>query len=364
MKTPISDYDYHLPEELIAHTPAKRRDWSRLMVVDRETGTISERHFKDVVEYLRPNDLLVVNNTKVIPATLAGKKVGGTARIEVLLIREVNQAAANVTWEALVKPGKRLKPGGQIIFKHGKDAKDAVLATVKEKKPGGVQVLDFSPKEAFSKLIKQKGKITLPPYINVGAKKGGKALSLLEHRYQTVYAQKEGATAAPTAGLHFTKPLLTKIKKMGVKIAEVTLHTGLGTFQPVYADFIEDHRLHQEWFEVSEKTAALINETKDKGGRVIAVGTTSVRTLETTGGQAGSGETALFITPGYKFKVVDVLITNFHTPKSTLLMLVSAFTQAKSHQEDAGRKLIFKAYELAKQKRFRFFSFGDAMLII
>ncbi len=327
MKT--SDFDYQVPEKLIAHHPAKKRDHSRLMVLHRKTQTIEHKHFYDIVNYLNKDDLLVLNNTKVIPARLLGIKEGGSAAIEVFLLN----GKENV-WKCLVKPGKRLKVGSRVIFGDGK-----LTGTVVEKLETGEQIIKFSSKSAIFKL----GKVPLPPYIRQNPK--------LANRYQTVYAEKEGASAAPTAGLHFTPQLLKKVK---AKKAYITLHTGLGTFQPVRTENIEDHPMHEEYFEISRDVAAKLALPNK---RVVAVGTTVVRALEslTTKAQRHKGSTNLFIRPGYKFKTVDAMITNFHWPRSTLIMLVSAF---------AGKDFIMRAYSEAIDKKYRFFSFGDAMLIM
>lgn len=333
MKT--SDFDYKLPESLIAHTPAKRRDHSRLLVLDRNKHSLQHKYFYDIIDYLKPGDLLVLNDTKVIPARLFGIKEGGGAKIEVLLVSQELKG----TWKCLVKPGKRLRVGSRVVFGKGK-----LVGTVLKKLETGEQIIRFDHKGNFWKIIAKLGKVPLPPYI----KKANKG-----DRYQTVYADKLGASAAPTAGLHFTDALLRKIKKKGIKITHITLHTGLGTFLPVRTENINDHKMHSEYFEIPVKTINAIKKAK----RVIAVGTTSVRALESTGKQANrlTGNTDLFIYPGYKFKVVDAMITNFHWPKSSLIMLVSAF---------AGKDFIMEAYWEAIKKKYRFFSFGDAMLIL
>ena len=375
MKT--EDFNYYLPPELIAHEPAHDRDHSRLMVLERKTKKLKHKHFYDVVDYLYPGDLLVLNDTKVIPANLVGKKVESGAKIAVLLIRswDLGVADENV-WLCLVKPGKKLKVGSKISFGEGE-----LVGEVVEKLEGGEQIIKFEAKGDFWATIYQLGQVPLPPYIKTRDSKLD-----TRSRYQTVYADKEGASAAPTAGLHFTPEILEKIKNKGVKIVYVTLHTGLGTFQPVRTDNIEDHLMHSEWFSVSVETIEAVKRAK----RVIAVGTTVVRTLETifasktevpafvktlTGNI--TGESDLFIYPGYKFKVVDALITNFHWPKSTLIMLVSAFAQravtnkfgfAKKSLADksafVGRDFIMKAYQEAIKEKYRFYSFGDAMLIL
>ncbi|MFH1825771.1 MAG: tRNA preQ1(34) S-adenosylmethionine ribosyltransferase-isomerase QueA [bacterium] len=334
MKT--SDFDFQFPKELIAHEPAKERDQSRLMVLDRGKQSIDHKHFYDILDYLNPGDLLVLNDTKVIPANLVGKKEDSEGKVEVLLVRETEEG-----WLCLVKPGKRLKVGSRVIFRAGE-----LVGMVRKKLASGEQIIQFEAKGDFWQAVHKLGELPLPPYIQ---NKQPEA----KVRYQTVYADKEGASAAPTAGLHFTPELLDKIKAKGIKIAYLTLHTGLGTFQPVRVDNIEDHPMHSEYFEIPEETVAAVG----KADRVIAVGTTSVRALETLTSKALrlKGETNLFIYPGYKFKVVDAMITNFHWPKSTLIMLVSAF---------AGRDFIMRAYREAIAQKYRFFSFGDAMLIV
>lgn len=328
----LSDFDYDLPQELIAQHPADKRDHSRLLVLDRKTGNIEHKIFNQITEYIRPDDLLVLNNTKVIPARLYGSKYGGGAKIEVLLDKKIDE---NV-WEALIRPAKRLDAGGVIEFAKG------FYAEVKEKLSDGKAILYFASIGGFDKALEEHGNTPLPPYIrsNEGVK-----------RYQTVYAEKPGATAAPTAGLHFTPELLKKIK---AKKAYVTLHTGYGTFAPVRVDNIEDHKMHSEEYEVEEEVIKAIKGIKVNMGRIIAVGTTSARLLESVS-KAGRGSTNIFIYPGYKFKIIDAMITNFHLPKSTLMMLVSAF---------AGTDLIKKAYNEAIREKYRFFSFGDAMLIL
>ncbi len=339
MKT--SDFDYQVPEELIAHQPAKKRDHSRLMVLHRDTQTIEHKHFYDIVNYLNKDDLLVLNNTKVIPARLLGVKEGGSAKIEVFLL-----SGQGNLWKCLVKPGKRLKVGSRVIFGNGK-----LTGTVIEKIETGEQVIEFSSKTEIFKL----GKIPLPPYIkNKQQKTNNKqyqnSKDSIFKRYQTVYAEKEGASAAPTAGLHFTPQLLKKVK---AKKAYITLHTGLGTFQPVRTENIEDHPMHEEYFEISRDVVAKLALPNK---RVVAVGTTVVRALETgSPGTRISGYSDLFIYPGYKFKTVDAMITNFHWPRSTLIMLVSAF---------AGKDFVMRAYKEAIAQKYRFFSFGDAMLIL
>ena len=338
----VKDYDYDLPEELIAQDPLEDRSSSRLMVLDRQTGDVEHKHFTDILEYLHPGDCLVINNTKVIPARLFGVKEDTQAKIEVLLLKRKE----NDIWETLVKPGKKAKPGTKIIFGEGLLTGE-VVDVVEE----GNRLIQFHYEGIFEEILDQLGEMPLPPYITHKLKD--------KNRYQTVYAKNEGSAAAPTAGLHFTPELLEKVKEKGVNIAHVTLHVGLGTFRPVKVDDVEKHHMHSEFYIVEEDQAKLINDTKKNGGRVISVGTTSCRTLESAAGEdgivkAGSGWTEIFIYPGYKFKAIDGLITNFHLPESTLLMLVSAL---------AGKEHIMAAYEEAVKERYRFFSFGDAMMI-
>lgn len=339
----VADFDYFLPEELIAQKPVYPRDISRLMVVDRKKGTIEHRVFKEVVGYLHPGDVLVLNNTRVLPARLFGIKKDSGARIEVVLLKRLSMSR----WEALVKPGKRVKPGTTIIFGDGELTAETVTMT-----ESGGRILHFSYQGVFEDILHRLGKMPLPPYI--------KSELDDQERYQTVYASREGSAAAPTAGLHFTTELLDKISSSGVQICHVLLHVGLGTFRPVKVSEIEEHKMHAEYYEIEEKSANIIQNAVAEGRRVIAVGTTSVRTLETVMQEHGkiiptSGWTDIFIYPGYEFKVVNGLITNFHLPKSTLLMLVSAFL---------GKDLTMKAYETAVKEKYRFFSFGDAMLIL
>jgi len=341
--TSINDYDYYLPPELIAQAPLPQRDASRLLVLNRKTGAISHRHFRDLGEYLNPGDCLVLNDTKVLPARLFGQKVGGEAEIEVVLLKQLNLT----DWEVLVRPGRRARVGTQLTFGNGE-----LTATVIGNTDAGGRVLRFQFEGQFLEILDRLGQMPLPPYI---------VEKLADKdRYQTVYARELGSAAAPTAGLHFTEELLQSLSQQGIRIARLTLHVGLGTFRPVHVDRVEEHRMHSEFYQVPDEAAALINQTRADGGRIIAVGTTSARTLETVGQAdgtvcAGSGWTDIFIYPGYKFKVVDGLVTNFHLPKSTLIMLVSAL---------AGREQILAAYEEAIRERYRFYSFGDAMLII
>ena len=338
----VKDFDYDLPEELIAQDPLEDRSSSRLMVLDKKTGEVSHHVFKEIVKYLRPGDCLVLNNTKVIPARLFGVKEGTMAKIEILLLKR----RQNDVWETLVKPGKKAKPGTKIIFGDG-----LLTGEVIDVVDDGNRLIQFSYEGIFEEILDKLGQMPLPPYITHQLKD--------KNRYQTVYAKHEGSAAAPTAGLHFTKELLQQVQDAGVKIAHVTLHVGLGTFRPVKVEDVTQHHMHSEFYVVEEDQAKLINDTKAAGGRVIAVGTTSCRTLESATGEdgilkAGSGWTEIFIYPGYCFKMIDGLITNFHLPESTLVMLVSAL---------AGKEHIMAAYEEAVREKYRFFSFGDAMMI-
>ena len=340
MKT--SDFYYDLPEELIAQDPLEDRSGSRLLFLDKETGKTEHHIFRDVIDYLNPGDCLVINDTKVIPARLIGEKEGTGAKIEVLLLKR----GENDVWETLVKPGKKAKPGTRISFGEG-----LLVGEVVDVVEEGNRLIHFEYKGIFEEILDQLGQMPLPPYITHQLED--------RSRYNTVYAAHEGSAAAPTAGLHFTPKLLKEIQEKGVDIARVTLHVGLGTFRPVKVEDVTQHHMHSEFYVVEEDQAKLINDTKAAGGRVIAVGTTSCRTLESATGEdgilkAGSGWTEIFIYPGYKFKVMDGLITNFHLPESTLVMLVSAF---------AGRDHVLKAYEEAVKEKYRFFSFGDAMFI-
>jgi S-adenosylmethionine:tRNA ribosyltransferase-isomerase len=340
-----SDFDYDLPERLIAQRPADKRDASRLMVVHRKTGKIEHKKFSDIPGYIDPNDLLVLNNTKVIPARLNGTKYGGGAEIEVLLDKKIGDNL----WEALVRPAKRLNIGNVIEFG------DGFFAEVKDKLNDGRALLYFAGIKGFDSELEKHGSMPLPPYIEAG----DNISSDLYKRYQTVYAKNPGATAAPTAGLHFTNDLLEKIK---ADKAYVTLHTGYGTFAPVRVENVADHKMHSEEFEITRGAIDKINAAKANGGRVIAVGTTSARLLESAD-SPGKGTTDMFIYPGYKFKVTDALITNFHLPRSTLLMLVSAFAAGADGSGSSGVDLIRTAYKEAIKGQYRFFSFGDAMLI-
>ncbi|MBR3220260.1 tRNA preQ1(34) S-adenosylmethionine ribosyltransferase-isomerase QueA [Candidatus Saccharibacteria bacterium] len=344
MKT--SDFDYNLPEELIAQTPLKQRDASKLLVVDRENQTITDKHFYDIIDYLNPGDALVLNETKVLPARIFGERPDTKGKVEVLLLKDLG----NDTWECLTRPQKRLKNAKEIIFKDESD-KTLLTATIEKILPDGITHLRFSYQGIFLERLEELGTMPLPPYIHEKLKD--------QSRYQTVYAKNLGSAAAPTAGLHFTPELLKKCEEKGIKIIKITLNVGLGTFRPVQVEDIKDHHMHTESYEVSAEAAKKINEVKKSGGRVVAVGTTTVRTLESVASKYGkiaadSGETDIFIYPGYKFKAIDGMITNFHLPKSTLLMLVTAF----------GGKIIKDAYAHAVDEKYRFFSFGDAMLII
>ena len=343
MKT--KDFFYELPKELIAQDPLEDRASSRLLILNRESGELEHRSFRDVVDYLRPGDCLVLNNTKVIPARLIGVKEDTGAAVEVLLLSRV-QGREGV-WETLVRPGKKLKLGSRVSFGDGL-LRGEIIDIVQD----GNRYVHFSYDGVFEEILDQLGQMPLPPYITHALQD--------KSMYNTVYAKFDGSAAAPTAGLHFTEELLSRIREMGVNIAELTLHVGLGTFRPVKVEEITEHHMHSEHCMIREETAALINETHQKGGRVIAVGTTSCRTLESMAGEDGmvrSGEmdTSIFIYPGYHFKVMDALITNFHLPESTLVMLVSAF---------AGREKIMEAYQEAIRENYRFFSFGDAMMIL
>ena len=336
------DFYYDLPEELIAQTPLADRAASRLMVLDRETGQLQHRHFYDIVEYLNPGDCLVLNNSRVLPARLLGCRLPTKGSVEVLLLKDKGDGV----WECLTKPGRKTPPGTQLSFGDG-----ALTATVVDALEDGNKLVQFHYTGIFLEVLERLGKMPLPPYIKEELQDS--------ERYQTVYSKINGSAAAPTAGLHFTKELLARIEAKGVKLAYVTLHVGLGTFRPVKADEVTEHHMHSEFCMISQKTADMINETKRTGGRVICVGTTSCRTLESLAREDGtfaesSAWTEIFIYPGYRFKAMDGLITNFHLPESTLVMLVSAF---------AGREYILHAYEEAVRQRYRFFSFGDAMFI-
>ena len=337
----VSDFKYELPEELIAQTPIEKRDESRLMVLHREGKTIEHKKFKNIIEYLEPGDVLVRNNTKVIPARIYGKKETG-ANVEFLLLNNIE----GDIWESIVRPGNKLHVGTKVIFENG-----LLEAEILEVMPGGTRKVQFKYKGIFNEILDKIGLMPLPPYIHEELKD--------KDRYQTVYAKYEGSAAAPTAGLHFTDELLSKIEKKGINIANVTLHVGIGTFRPVKEETVEKHQMHSEHYYIKQEDAEKINRAKQNGKRVIAVGTTSCRVLETIADENGhveatEGDTKIFIYPGYKFKILDGLITNFHLPESTLLMLVSSL---------AGKDFIMNAYEEAVKKKYRFFSFGDAMAI-
>ena len=376
----VKDFYYDLPEELIAQDPLEKRDESRFMVIHRDTGEIEHRKFHDIIEYLNPGDCLVINDTKVIPARLLGEKEETGAAIEVLLLKDASERYAELAksekntriWECLVKPGKKMKPGARAVFGKDEATGEALLsAEVIDTVEEGNRIIRFEYDGIWEEVLDKLGEMPLPPYITHKLQD--------KTRYQTVYAKNEGSAAAPTAGLHFTSELLKEIEDKGIKIARLTLHVGLGTFRPVKVEKIEDHHMHTEYYELTQEAADIINETRAKGGRVISVGTTSTRTLETIGTLQGlhknesavtsdvksdsflqeikpaSGWTNIFIYPGYEFKVVDSLITNFHLPESTLIMLVSAFYN---------RDDVMAAYEEAVKERYRFFSFGDAMMLL
>lgn len=338
----VSDFDFYLPENLIAQHPLEKRDTSRLMVLDPNTGEIEHRHFYDVLDYLSEGDTLVLNNTRVLPARLIGEKDGTGGKIEFLLLKRIE----GDKWECLAKPGKRAKVGQKFVFGNG-ILKCTVVDIVEE----GNRIIEFEYDGIFEQVLDSLGEMPLPPYITEKLED--------KERYQTVYSKEKGSAAAPTAGLHFTPELLKKIKEKGVNIAYLTLHVGLGTFRPVKVEDINEHIMHSEFYDLDEENAKIINETKIRGGRVIPVGTTSTRTLETIADENGkvkaqTGWTDIFIYPGYKFKVVDALITNFHLPESTLIMLVSAL---------AGKENVMNAYEEAVKNEYRFFSFGDSMFV-
>ncbi len=344
----LEEFDYHLPQELIAQKPSEKRDQCRLMVVDRKNHTVDHKHFCDILDYLDPSDCLVMNNSKVLPARLFGEKAATGAKVEFLLTRHLEGDC----WETMVRPGKRLKPGDSVVFG------DNFCADILDYGEDGTRIVRFRYEGIFMERLEELGKMPLPPYIV--------RESTAEDRemYQTVYCREEGSVAAPTAGLHFTEELLDKAEKKGIRLAYVTLHVGIGTFRPVKCENIEDHHMHFEEYYISEETAKTINDTIRSGGRIVSVGTTSTRTLESAAYadaesgknlvRPGSGRTDIFIYPGYTFKIIDALITNFHLPKSTLMMLISAFYD---------REHILAAYEEAVAERYRFFSYGDAMLI-
>lgn len=343
MTLTTEDFDFDLPEELIAQTPIEHREESRLLVLDSKSGEIEDRHFYDIIDELNPGDALVMNNTRVLPARLYGEKPETGGHLEVLLLTNTE----GNTWETLIKPARRAKVGTEITFGDGR-----LTAVVKEELEHGGRIVEFSYDGVFLEILESLGEMPLPPYIKERLDD--------PDRYQTVYAKENGSAAAPTAGLHFTQDLLKQIEAKGVKLVYLTLHVGLGTFRPVSVDNIEEHTMHSEFYKLSEEAAQTLNQVRQSGGRIIAVGTTSIRTLETIGSkfdgdiQADSGWTDIFIKPGYTFKVVDAFSTNFHLPKSTLVMLVSAF---------ASRELVLEAYQHAIEEKYRFFSFGDAMFI-
>ncbi|MCD8505783.1 MAG: tRNA preQ1(34) S-adenosylmethionine ribosyltransferase-isomerase QueA [Alkalibacterium thalassium] len=343
MTLTTNDFDFELPEELIAQTPLKNRSSSKMMVLTKETETIEDRQFESIIDELNPGDALVMNNTRVLPARLYGEKEDTKAHMELLLLKNLE----GDKWETLMNPAKKAKPGTVITFGDGR-----LKATVIESLEHGGRIVEFSYEGIFLETLESLGEMPLPPYIK-------ERLDDSE-RYQTVYAKENGSAAAPTAGLHFTEEILEKIQEKGVKLVFLTLHVGLGTFRPVSVDNIEEHKMHEEFYQLSEESADTLNRTREEGGRIIAIGTTSIRTLETIGQafdgrfQAASGWTDIFIAPGYQFKAVDGFLTNFHLPKSTLIMLVSAFL---------GRDFVLEAYNHAVQERYRFFSFGDAMFV-
>lgn len=339
----LKDYYYDLPERLIAQTPLTDRSSSRFMVLNRAEKSIEHKHFSDVLDYLNEGDCLVLNDTKVIPARLYGEKEHTGGQVEIVLLKRIT----DTKWEVMTRPGKKMKPGARAVFGNGE-----LKCSVESVTEGGLRIVDFEFDGIFEEVLDKLGQMPLPPYITEKLED--------KDRYQTVYAKNSGSAAAPTAGLHFTPELLQKISEKGVKIAYLTLHVGLGTFRPVKVEDIKTHKMHSEFYEISEETAKIVNETKEKGGRIISVGTTSTRTLETAADENGRispchGWTDIFIYPGYKFKAVDCLITNFHLPESTLLMLVSALYD---------REEVLKAYDVAVKEEYRFFSFGDAMLIV
>ncbi len=343
MPLKTSDFYYDLPQELIAQTPLQQRDASRLLVLHKEDGSLEHRHFYDILDYLRPGDCLVMNNSRVLPARLLGKRLPGGGAAEVLLLKDKGDGL----WECLVKPGKKMQTGAQVVFGEG-----LLTATVEDVLENGNRMVRFHYEGIFLEILEQLGKMPLPPYIKEELEDG--------ERYQTVYSKINGSAAAPTAGLHFTQELLEKLREKGVDLAYVTLHVGLGTFRPVKVEDVTNHQMHSEFCMLSQETAEILNATKEKGGRIVCVGTTSCRTLESLAEADGtfkekSAWTDIFIYPGYAFKAMDSLITNFHLPESTLIMLVSAFS---------GYDKVMNAYHEAVQERYRFFSFGDAMLIV
>ena len=339
----LEEFDFYLPEDLIAQEPIENRSKSRLLVLNKVSGDIEHRSFEDVIHYLQPGDCLVLNDTKVIPARLMGRRKNSLGKIEMVLLKPVETD----TWEVLVKPGRRARIGDEVVFGHGE-----LVARIIDTTYFGGRIVKIFHDKPFQEVLNNLGEMPTPPYIKKKLED--------KNRYQTVYAKKPGSAAAPTAGLHFTEELLNKIKDKGISVVFITLHVGLGTFRPVTVENIEEHKMHAEYYEISQEAADAINSTKARGKRVIAVGTTSTRTLETVADESGhirpcSGWSDIFIYPGYQFKTIDALITNFHLPKSTLIMLVCAF---------AGKEKVFRAYEEAVKEKYRFFSFGDAMLII
>ncbi|MBE5899911.1 MAG: tRNA preQ1(34) S-adenosylmethionine ribosyltransferase-isomerase QueA [Lachnospiraceae bacterium] len=339
----VSDFNYELPKELIAQDPLEKRSESRLMVLDKETGDVTHKHFYDIIEYINEGDCLVINNTRVIPARLYGSKEGTDATIEILLLKRIDAD----TWECLTKPGKKARVGARINFGDGILVGE-IIDIVEE----GNRLIRFEYDGIFEEILDKLGEMPLPPYITHKLQD--------KNRYQTVYAKYDGSAAAPTAGLHFTPELMEELRDKGIRIAEVTLHVGLGTFRPVKVENVLEHHMHSEYYEINEEACDIINSTKESGGKVISVGTTSTRTIESAADENGyltpkKGNTDIFIYPGYDFKVIDSLITNFHLPESTLIMLVSAL---------AGRENVLSAYEEAVKEKYRFFSFGDAMLIM
>ena len=346
----ITDFDYNLPEELIAQKPADKRDSSRLLVVHRDGGKIEHKHFYDIINYLNPGDLMVLNNSKVLPARLFGEKEGTGAKVEFLLIKRIE----GDRWETMVRPGRRLKPGDSVMFCQS----PLLRADIVDYGADGTRIVEFEYEGIFMERLEEVGSMPLPPYIERSSEEDDK------DRYQTVYCKDEGSVAAPTAGLHFTEELLAKAQEKGVELAYVTLHVGIGTFRPVKVERVEDHSMHFEEYHISEESARAINRAKAEGRRIISVGTTSTRTVESAAYydeergcmqvKEGSGSTGIFIYPGYEFKIIDSLITNFHLPKSTLLMLISALYD---------REKILDVYEEAIRERYRFFSYGDAMFI-
>lgn len=338
-----ADFDFYLPEELIAQVPLEQRDSSRLLIVDKTTGDMTDSHFDHIIDELEPGDALVMNNTRVLPARLYGYKPETMGHVELLLLKNTQ----GDQWEVLAKPAKRLKVGTKVAFGDGR-----LTATIVEELEHGGRIVEFSYEGIFLEILESLGEMPLPPYIHEKLED--------RERYQTVYAKENGSAAAPTAGLHFTQELLERIEAKGVKLVYLTLHVGLGTFRPVSVDNVEEHEMHSEFYHLSAEAAQTLNQVKENGGRIVAVGTTSIRTLETIGNkfdgrlEADSGWTNIFIKPGYEFRIIDAFSTNFHLPKSTLVMLVSAF---------AGRELTLAAYQHAVEERYRFFSFGDAMFI-